>query len=82
MSYNFLVIFYGSQLKFYTKPRTFYSPGLHFFMIKEAVAIATAPCYLLDRSGGLRSAFPVDRHEDEGHGHEGKFHAGGDEEFR
>ena len=43
MSYNFLVIFYGSQLKFYTKPRTFYSPGLHFFMIKEAVAIATAP---------------------------------------
>ena len=46
MSYNFLVIFYGSQLKFYTKPRTFYSPGLHFFMIKEAVAIATAPFFV------------------------------------
>ena len=42
MSYNFLVIFFVSQLKFYTKPRTFYSPGFHFFVEKEPLLIATA----------------------------------------
>lgn len=39
---NFLVIFFVSQLKFYTKPRTFYSPGFHFFVEKEPLLIATA----------------------------------------
>ena len=38
MSYNFLVIFFVSQLKFYTKPRTFYSPGFHLLMGKGAIA--------------------------------------------
>ena len=47
MSYNFPVIFFVSQLKFYTKPQAFYSPGFQLFMKKGAVAIATAPCFML-----------------------------------
>ena len=51
MSYNFPVIFFVSQLKFYTKPQAFYSPGFQLFMKKGAVAIATAPFPLPPEAG-------------------------------